>query len=347
MKILDRYLLREALGHLALGLLAIVLLFLAGAVYEVLAPLVAKGADPYTLLRYLLYRTPEALVRGAPVAYLFALLLLLSRMGEDSELKALLALGVRRERVLLPLLFLGLFIALVAFLLGESLVPRALAAGQDLLRREVLERPRALLTPGTTFQDAQGRVVYVGEVEGERIGKLRVMSWEEVLLAEEGRFQKGVLFLERGERITYERDRPRTLARFQRGELVLKDLTFDPWPNPANRMPLSELKREVERLRAQGVKAGLEATTYYRRFAEPLTAPIFALFAVGLAFYLLGGSRSLGLVGVAVLTFFYYATWSVGRIMGEQNALDPFLAAFGPNLLYGALGLLLYLGGRR
>lgn len=99
MTTLDRYLLREALGHYLLGLGVIALLFLAGAVYEVLAPLVAKGADPYTLLLYLLYRTPEALVRGSPVAYLFALLLALSRMAEDSELKALLALGIRRERV--------------------------------------------------------------------------------------------------------------------------------------------------------------------------------------------------------------------------------------------------------
>jgi len=187
----------------------------------------------------------------------------------------------------------------------------------------------------------------VGKVEGEAIGALRVLSREEVLLAERGSFRGGVLHVEEGTRITYEGSRPRTLARFQRGELVLKDLTFDPWQNPANRMTLAELRKEVQRLRQMGVRAGLEATTYYRRFAEPLAAPVFALFAVGLAFYLLGGSRSLGLVGVAVLTFFYYATWSVGRIMGEQNALDPFLAAFGPNLLYGALGLFLFLGGRR
>lgn len=347
MKTLDRYLLREALAHFLVGLSAIVLLFLAGAVYEVLAPLVAKGADPYTLLRYLLYRTPEALVRGAPVAYLFALLLLLSRMAEDSELKALLALGVRRERVLLPFLLLGAGLSLLGFVLGESLVPRSLAAGQDLLRRQVLERPRGLLTPGTTFQDAQGRVVYVGEVAGERVGKLRILSREEVLLAEEGRFQEGVLRVERGLRVTYEGDRPRTLTRFQRGELLLRDLTFEPWQNPANRMTLAELRQEVERLRAQGVRAGLEATTYYRRFAEPAASLVFALFAAGLAFYLLGGSRSLGLVGVAVLTFFYYATWSVGRIMGEQNALPPLLAAWGPNLVYGLLGLLLLLGGRR
>ena len=110
MKTLDRYLLREALPLFGGGLLVIVLLFLGGAVYEVLAPLVAKGADPYTLLRYLLFRTPEALARGAPVAYLFALLVLLSRLGEDAELKALLALGVRRERLLLPFLLLLLLL---------------------------------------------------------------------------------------------------------------------------------------------------------------------------------------------------------------------------------------------
>jgi lipopolysaccharide export system permease protein len=345
-KTLDRYLLREVLPPFLGGLSAIVLLFLAGAVYEVLAPLVAKGADPKAVLLYLAYRTPEALVRGAPVAYLFALLLLLFRLAEDGELKALLALGVPRGRVLLPFLGFGLVLALLGFALGESLVPRALAEGQDLLRRTVLERPRALLTPGATFQDARGRVVYVGKV-GEGIGALRVLSAGEVLLAERGRLRAGVLEVEEGLRVTYEGARPRTLARFQKGELVLKDLTFDPWPNPANRMPLPELRKEVERLRALGLRVGLEATTYYRRYAEPFASPVFALFAVGLAFFLLSGSRSLGFVGVAVLTFLYYATWSVARIMGEQNALSPVLAAWGPNLLFGLLGLLLFLGGKR
>lgn len=64
-----------------------------GALYEVLAPLLARGADPWVVSQYLAFRVPEALVRGAPLAFLFALLLVLSRMGEESELKAMLAGG--------------------------------------------------------------------------------------------------------------------------------------------------------------------------------------------------------------------------------------------------------------
>ncbi len=347
MKTLDRYLIREAWGLLLLGEAALLLLFLGAAVYEVLAPLVAKGADPWTLLLYLAYRTPEALVRSLPVAYLFALLMLFSRLGEESELKALLALGISPLRALWPFLLLGLALGGIGVRLGNTWVPKALAQGQDLLRRSVLERPRALLQPGTSFKDQRGRTVYIGRVQGDGIGELRLLSPEEVLLAEEGRFRAGVLELGPGMRLTYRPNgKPRTLARFQGGEVVLKDLTFDPWANPANALPLWELKALVERLRAQGLKAGLEATTYYRRFADPMAAPIFALFAGALGFFLLRASRGLGWVGVGVLTFLYYATWSVSRILGEQGVLEPWLAAWGPNLLYGGLGLLL-LGVRR
>lgn len=339
MRTLDRYLLREVLGYLVSGLFVVVLLFLGGAVYEVLAPLVAKGAEAWAVLQYLAYRVPEALVRGLPVAYLFALLLFLSRLAEDSELKALLALGVSRTRVLLPFLLLGGGLALLAFVLGESWAPESLRRGQDLLRKTVLQKPRALLLPGSSFLDADGRVVYVGQV-GEELEEIRLLSSNEVVLAERGRLKEGVLEVQNGLRITYEGSRPRTVARFERGEVALSELSYEPWTNPAQGMGLGALREEVGRLRKMGLKASLEATTYYRRFAEPAASLSFALFGVGLAFAL-PGSRSLGLVGVGVLTFFYYATWSVSRVLGEQGVVHPALAAWGPNLLYGLLGLLL------
>jgi lipopolysaccharide export system permease protein len=344
---LDRYLFREVGTYVVGALAAVIMALLAGALYEVLAPLLQRGADPLVVGQYLAYKLPELVVRALPLAFLFGLLLVFSRLGEDSELKALLAGGISKARVLLPMLLLAGVLFIVGLVLAETLVPRGLQKASSVLREAVVQKPRALLTPGTRFQDAYGRIVYVGEVGGDgRIGEVRVITAEEILLARGGQFQGGSLVLERGLRITYGSSRPRTVATFERGEVPLVELGFDP-PGGLNNLSIAELRQRVWQYRAQGFSYQAELTTLYRKFAEPAASFSFALFAVGVAFFLLGGSRSLGFVGVAVLSFLYYATTSVGRIMGEQGVIPAWLAAFGPNLLYAVVGLVLLRLGRR
>jgi lipopolysaccharide export system permease protein len=344
---LDQYLFREVSTHVVGALAAVIMALLAGALYEVLAPLLQRGADPLVVGQYLAYKLPELVVRALPLAFLFGLLLVFSRLGEDSELKAFLAGGISKARVLLPMLLLAGVLFIVGLLLAETLVPRGLQKASSVLREAVVQKPRALLTPGTRFQDAYGRIVYVGEVGGDgSIGEVRVITAEEILLAKQGRFQGGSLVLERGLRITYGSSRPRTVATFERGEVPLVELGFDP-PGGLNNLSIAELRKRVSQYRSQGFSYQAELTTLYRKFAEPAAAFSFALFAVGVAFFLLGGSRSLGFVGVAVLSFLYYATTSVGRIMGEQGVIPAWLAAFGPNLLYAVVGLVLLRLGRR
>lgn len=57
----------------------------------------------------------------------------------------------------------------------------------------------------------------MGKVEGEAIGALRVLSREEVLLAERGSFRGGVLHVEEGTRITYEEAAPGPWRAFSGG----------------------------------------------------------------------------------------------------------------------------------
>ena len=346
MTTLDRYLIREASAYLVGGLLVAILLLLGGVLFEVLAPLVTKGVAGIALAQYLAYRVPEAVYRGLPIAYLFALLLLLSRMAEDSELKAILAAGIPRERVVLTLAALGGVLALVGFVLGAELVPRANREARTVLQRAILDRPRALLEPGTFFTDAYGRLIYVGQVDASGIGEVRLFSRAEVLAADRGRFEGGILLLDAGVRVTYEQSRPRTVARFERARLPLREIAALP-RSPASDLTLSELKRRLTKSAGKGIPHPAEATAYYRKFAEPLASMVFALFAAGMAFWMLGGSRSLGLVGVVTITFFYYATWSVFRIMGEQGAIPAWLGGFGPDLLYLTLALALLGVGRR
>ena len=346
MNTLSRYLLREVGAYLLGGLAVVVLLLLGGVLFEVLAPLLSRGADPISIGQYLAHRVPEALVRGLPIAYLFALLLALSRMAEDSELKVILASGIPRERILFVLVGFGAVLALIGFVAGESWVPSELQKANQVLRQAILSKPRALLQPGTFFRDTYGRTIYVGQATDDGFSEVRVVSPSEVLLAEKGSFEPGKLVLEEGLRVTFDGSRPRTVTEFERGVLPLEDLAVSPPSKPSD-LTLAELRQRIEEYRKYGRPYYAEETAYWRKWAEPAASIAFALFAVALAFWMLGGSRSLGMVGVVTLTFFYYATWSVFRIMGEQGVLEPWLAAWGPNLLYVAVALLLLLGGKR
>lgn len=344
---LDRYFLREIAAYLVGGLAVVILLLLAGALYEVLAPLLARGADPWTVLQYLAFRVPEALVRGMPIAFLFAMLLFLSRLGEDSELKALLSGGISPVRVLWPLLMLAVALMGLGVLAAESLVPRALQVGQSVLREVVFQKPRALLQPGTRFQDAYGRWVYVGKADEGGIGEVRVITPDEILTSSRATFEGGNLVLQDGQRITYSGVRPRTVATFKTGLVPLVELGEAPGAGNPSNLTVAQLRERIAEYQGAGVPYHAYETALLRKWAEPGATLSFAIFAVGLAFYLLGGSRSLGMVGVVVLTFIYYATWSVARIMGEQGVLLPWAAAWGPNALYALAGVVLFAVGKR
>jgi lipopolysaccharide export system permease protein len=344
---LDRYITKEVSTYVVGALAVVVLALIGGALYEVLAPLITRGADPWIVSQYLAYRVPEALVRGLPLAFLFALLLVLSRMGEESELKAMLAGGVAKLRILFPILLLGTLLFVVGLVAADTLVPRSLQQGQSVLREAILQKPRALLQPGTRLVDAYQRVVYIGEVGNDRIGQIRVIKPEEILSAKEGRFIGGSLVLLEGLRITYADDgRARTVARFAKATVPLVELSLEP-PGGLFSLTVAELRQRIAQYREQRLPYHAEMTALQRKWAEPAAVYSFAIFAVGLSFFLLGGSRSLGMLGVVILTFAYYATWSIGRIMGEQGVISPFLAAWSPNLLYALAGVVLLRTGKR
>ncbi|HKJ93813.1 MAG TPA: LptF/LptG family permease, partial [Longimicrobiales bacterium] len=86
----------------------------------------------------------------------------------------------------------------------------------------------------------------------------------------------------------------------------------------------------------------------YRKLAEPLAATAFALFALAVALFTFRRGASLGFVSVLFLTFIYYATGSVTKLLGEQGTIPAYVAGWTPVALYAlAGGALLALSWRR
>ncbi|MGI8747632.1 MAG: LptF/LptG family permease [Deinococcus sp.] len=351
MRRFDRYVLEEVLPYLLAGLAVVILLLLLAALQSVIAPLLAKGAAPLLVLRLVALQVPEAVSRGLPVALLFAALLGLSRLAADAELKAAQSGGVAPSRLFRPLLLLGLGVALVSFAVAETLVPRARVQSLQVQRQIVLDNPRVLGLgqQGVVLKDALGRAISVARVEpGGRLLGLRIVTVQngqgarEVLTAREGSLQCNLLTLRGGRRISYQGSRPVTVVDFRSGTLPVQDLQASLEPGDDLMpiyLPLPELLSRVRSLREQGVSAPREFTALERKFAEPLAAVTMAFFAVALGVYSFRSGVNIGLVWVLMLTFAYYATWSVFRVMGENGAVIPAIAAWTPTLLYLVAGL--------
>lgn len=362
MKLFERYVLQEILPLLFGALAAVIVLLVLGALQDVIAPLLAKGANPALVARVLALNVPEATARALPIALMFATLLGLSRLSADSELKGALASGIAATRLFRPVLLLGLGVAVLAFALGEGLVPRAKIQERKVKQEIIFDNPRVIgLGENIVLRDALNRAISVGSIQpGGELRDLRIVTMQsgmpprEVITAQSGRLKPGsnILELTNGRRITYQDARPITILTFATGTLPVQDVQADlDTSGGAMRAiytPLPELWQRTRAYKAQHNQSPAEFTALHRKFAEPLAALALAFFGVALAVFSFRSGRDVGLVWALLLSFAYYATWSVFRVMGENGAVPALLAAYAPDLIAVVAGLgLLWLTGRR
>jgi lipopolysaccharide export LptBFGC system permease protein LptF len=104
----------------------------------------------------------------------------------------------------------------------------------------------------------------------------------------------------------------------------------------AELMTYGQLRRYIEDLRASGVNVTPQVVQQHRKLAFPLVALIMTLIAV--PFATTTGRRG-ALYGIAVgivLAVAYWVATNAFGALGSAGALPPVLAAWAPNLIFGA-----------
>jgi lipopolysaccharide export system permease protein len=83
-------------------------------------------------------------------------------------------------------------------------------------------------------------------------------------------------------------------------------------------------------------------TEWHLKFSIPFASFFAILIAAPLGLQAVRQTGRYGGVAVAiVLVFIYYVLLSLGRSMGKAGLLEPWLAAWMPNMGFGGIGLLL------
>jgi len=108
-------------------------------------------------------------------------------------------------------------------------------------------------------------------------------------------------------------------------------------------MNARELWRYIESLRQSGFDVVRLMVQYYRKFSYPAVAFIMVLIAIPFSFST-GRRGALYGVGLSiVIGILYWAVAGLFEAMGSFNKLNPMIAVWSPNLLFGLGGVYLLL----
>ncbi len=353
--ILDRYLLRLFSRVFCATLAGIVLLHMVGDIFNRVDNLMASNATLSTSLRYFIYRLPLLISRGIGFAALFAAFLTLGSLSRRHELVAMRACGVSLHRLTVPLLLAAIGISIATFFWNETAVPFSTGKAKHIYNVQVHQKKlRSAFGNKEIWMRSNGDFIRADDFDTER-NRLRglviyrltpefkldglievpVATWNGNHWAPEGGTKWD--FLEGG--AVSRQSLSATLPLDERPD------DFRIFARSPDEFSYFELSARIDDLRDKGVDTVRDTVNLHTKAAIPLVTPLTILLAVALA---AKPGRKDNLVlnfGLTVaIGFSYWVLLGFCVSLGKAGAIQPWLAAWLPNLLVGTLSLFLYTG---
>lgn len=351
--ILDRFILNELKGPFFFGVFAFTVLLVAGDLLFKLADLIIEqGVSLSVISRLFVYKLPGVIVLTLPMAALLSALLTFARLSSTSEIGALKASGISLQRIVRPVLFGSVAVALLATAANETVVPLTSRAAENVLRYEVAKQRVSLIQDHVFMREEEEgqlkRVTYIsrlkprsGRMEGVLVQEFEEGQLRRILSAEEGSWQEGEWWLDDGKVFEVdEAGRVSLLFRFERQRLTLRlsPGQLEKVSRQPEEMSIPELLGQIELFDHQGIDVRPLWVMFHLRLAVPWASVVLALVgaAIGVRPQRSGSGVGLGLS--VVIVFAYYVVMSLCRALGQGGYLPPLLAAWMPNLTFLVAG---------
>ena len=169
-RLLDRYLIREIVPYVLLGLLlltGIIFAQEASRFSELLVVASRNGLPMVTLWRVMSALIPGILVFTLPISLLIGTLVGLGRLSGDSEIVALGASGTSRLRMLVPVLVISIMIAAMMVYVTFNLLPQSIHNLTDLKANQslVFQGLNAEIKPRVFEESIPQKVLYIEDID--------------------------------------------------------------------------------------------------------------------------------------------------------------------------------------
>jgi lipopolysaccharide export system permease protein len=357
-KTLYFYIWKEILPIFFIGLMTFTIILLMDKIFKLIELIINRGGSVTNILMLLLFIAPSFLTFTIPTAVLLGILLTFGRLSGDSEVTALKASGISLYQLYMPIAIFSISAYLITSFLVFYGLPwgnRGFISTLSLIAKskpdvEVKER---------VFNDSfKGLVVYVDKVpvQGKKMEGILIYDERDkenvnTIFAQEGflisspQSQEVVLKLLNGNLHRFE---PQTKA-YQKMQFDAYDLKIEFGKTIADierkfkehEMSIDEIKKKIEKMRAQGEDTTPQEVELHKRRAIPFVCIVFGLIGVPLGIQPRRSGRSYGFVFSILILLAYYVSLIAFEMLAVRRAVPAFLAGWSPTFMFGGLGIYL------
>jgi lipopolysaccharide export system permease protein len=355
-----RYLLRETLVPMFLGLTVFTLVLLMGRILKLVELVVNKGVPLMDILLLFASLLPSFLVLTLPLSFLLGIMAGLGRMSSDLEILALKASGTSLYQIAKPLAALALAVSLATALLTTTVRP----ASEQFFKQKLFDiasnRANIGIEPQVFNDEFEGIVIYANDID-ERSGAMqgvfisdeRKNTLPAIILASSGHIVSSpstltmTLHLEGG---TIQRQGGGSANAFQVVGFHQYDLSLDLGQDSASvnkprkrrkTMFLDELRHELHAtpVADRDTERYRELSAEYQwRLALPVAPLVFVLIGIPLGIQPVRSGRGSGFA-IGLLVFLgYYLLLSLANTLVVESGQPGFIIWM-PNLVFLAIGL--------
>ena len=368
LRVLDIYISREYFRLILIGLLGLLGLFYISTFIDLADKLFRGETNMAMLTRYFYFRTPQFVYYVIPMSVLVSTLVTIGLFTKNSELLVMRACGISLYRAALPLLICGVIASGLLFFMQERVLVTSNREA-DRLERTIRHWPEATTALNRRWMVGSGGEMYHYDFFDQRANRftnLLVYRLEEndwrlkavtragdaylapspspdpenrTWLAHHGWTRELVTNTGGGT------DKPEMkYETFNESEVSLEPASYFKTDEPiADLMTYGQLSEYIDRLNASGANVVPQRVALARKIAFPFVTVIMTILAVPFA---VSTGRHGAMYGVGIgiaLAITYIVALSISGALGAGGALPPLLAAWAPNILFGAAAIYMVL----
>lgn len=360
MRTLDRYIIREISIPIIFALYILVFLFIIADVFDNLYEIINNEIPFYDIFLYYANLIPFAVVQTISWATFLGTLYLFATFAHNNEIIAMKAAGLNMTKIASPILFLGLIIGVLTFVINDRIVPHTFQKAESLRKEKFeikAEKTRPSIIHNSTLL-SDNRQYYVKEFDTKNNTmhdiRIHVLSADnrvkQKIIAQDAQYKNNqwvfetvsIYYLDRKGRIVGD---PEIYEQKFFEEFTEKPSDFIAASFDEAFLSSKELEHHIERLKDNGLNVKTELASFHHKRALPWQSLVIMFITIPVLGRSGNSRRGLckkSILMCLLLVLAYHILASIGLALGKSGFLLPVISAWIANIICISISITLF-----